>query len=52
LKHPNETFVTYAQKQLKHLQHTSETLVKIPENARKAIAKCMQHSDKTHATYV
>jgi hypothetical protein len=32
LKHPNETFATYIQKQLKHLQHTSKTLIKTPEN--------------------
>jgi biotin operon repressor len=52
LKHPNETFAIYVLKQLKHMQHTSETLVKTLENARKAIAKYMQHPDKTHATYV
>jgi hypothetical protein len=28
LKHPNETFATYVRKELKHLQHTSETLEK------------------------
>jgi hypothetical protein len=32
LKHPNETFATYIQKQLKHLQHTSKTLVKTSKN--------------------
>jgi hypothetical protein len=33
LKHPNEIFATYIRKQLKHLQHKSETHVKTPENA-------------------
>jgi hypothetical protein len=33
LKYPNETFATNARKQLKHLQYTSETLVKTPGNA-------------------
>jgi hypothetical protein len=33
LKHQNKTFATYACKQLKHLQRTSETLVKTHENA-------------------
>jgi hypothetical protein len=33
LKHSNETFATYVRKQLKHLQHMCETLVKASENA-------------------
>ena len=33
LKDQNKTFATYVRKQLKDLQHTSETLIKTPENA-------------------
>jgi hypothetical protein len=31
LKHPDATLATY-KKDIKHLKHTSETLVKTPEN--------------------
>jgi hypothetical protein len=51
-KHPNKAFSIYIRKQLKHLQHTSETLIKTPKTLEKTIAKYMQHPDKTHATYV
>jgi hypothetical protein len=33
LTHLNKTFATYVRKQLKHLQRTSETIVKTPKNA-------------------
>jgi hypothetical protein len=37
---------------MEHLKHAPETLAKTPENIRKAIAKHMQHPDKTLATSV
>jgi hypothetical protein len=51
-EHPDETFTTYVSRQMEHLKHTHETLAKTPENIRKAIAKYMQHPDKTLATSV
>jgi gamma-glutamyl-gamma-aminobutyrate hydrolase PuuD len=44
LQHPDDTLATHIQKQLKHLKHTSETLVKhqkIFENTCAAIAEHM-----------
>jgi hypothetical protein len=37
---------------MEHLKHTSETLEKYLKTLEKAIAKHMQHPDKTLATYV
>jgi chemotaxis response regulator CheB len=55
LQHLDETLATYVQKQLKHLQHMSETLAedqKKLENMCVAIAKHMQHPNETLAIYV
>jgi hypothetical protein len=38
LKHSDATLATYIRRQMKHLKHTSETLVKTLENTCVAIA--------------
>jgi hypothetical protein len=50
LQHPDETLATYIRKQLKHLQHTCETVAKHLKTLESRY-KHMQHPDKTLATY-
>jgi hypothetical protein len=47
LKHPDVTVAIYKRRQMKHLKHALETLVKTPEKYLKTIAN--QYPDETLA---
>jgi hypothetical protein len=52
LKHSDAIFATYKRRQMKYLEHASETLAKTFEKHLKNHSKHMQHANRTPATYV